>query len=179
MTTRELLVGMSALLALAAGCTSDDAPPEAAGLARSEELGRAAVGFAQCMRDNGYQVPDPTYDDDGLPRFGEGLGAVAKDERFDQVRETCGEPLMAALAAAGVPNKKDVDPEDFLAFTRCMREQGIEMPDPTAEDPLAIPKNVFHSPAFGPAKDACKPLLPEAWRTALDNAPNAKPGGGR
>lgn len=177
----KLMIGIVLALGFLAGCSSGDGgdPPN---LAKTEEIGRAAVQFAQCMRAHGYQVADPTFDEDGLPRFGGQPGGVVKNDDFDRIRRSCLEPLNAALQAAGVPNKKEINPDDLLGFARCMREHGIDIPDPTAEEPLSIPKTAFSSPAWDPAKQACESLLPESWRTALDppSGKNAKqPGGGR
>jgi hypothetical protein len=164
---------------LLAGCSPGAAEPDASGLAKTEQIGQAAVHFAQCMRDRGYPVPDPTYDGDGLPRFGE-MPGVVKDAGFEEVRQSCGEPLVAALQAAGVPNKKEVDPEELLGFARCMREHGIDIPDPTAEELLEIPKSAFNSPAWQAAAEACESLLPESWRGILEpqTGPDVKQGGG-
>jgi hypothetical protein len=180
----KLMIGIALLaLGVLAGCDSNSDGPGggAAGLAKTDQIGQAAVQFAQCMRDHGYQVPDPTFDQDGLPQYGETLGTMAKNDDYDHIRQTCFEPLNAAYQAAGVPNKKEVNPDDLLGFARCMREHGIDIPDPTTEEPLAIPKSAFTSPTWAPAKQACESLLPQSWRAALD--PNGKdikhPSGGR
>lgn len=174
MSKRGLL---AALALLVAGCAPSQAPPEAASLAKTEEIGRAAVQYAQCLRDNGYQVPDPTFNEDGLPVYGEIPGLV-KGPEFDQIRQSCGESLNAALVAAGVPNRKEVNTDELLGFARCMREHGIDVPDPTVGEPLAIPKSAFTAPAWAPAKQACESLLPEHWRNVLD-PPGGAPGGGK
>ena len=180
----KLMIGIAVLLLGAlAGCdSSDDASGGGpAGLAKTDQIGQAAVQFAQCMREHGYPVPDPSFDQDGLPQYGETLGSMAKNDDFDRVRQGCAEPLNAAYQAAGVPNKKEVKPEDLLGFARCMREHGIDIPDPTTEEPLAIPKNAFTAPAWPPAKQACESLLPQSWRAALEPGKDVKHpnGGGR
>ncbi len=111
--------------------------------------------------------------------FSGDLGGIPKDDRFDEVRGSCIEPLNAAYRAAGIPNAKEVKPEELLGFARCMREHGIDIPDPTADSPLEIPKNAFGSPAWEPAKQACQSLLPPAWRSALEpvRGPDVKQGG--
>ena len=182
----KLMIGIAVLLLWAlAGCDSSGSNAgggAAAGMAKTDQIGQAAVQFAHCMRDHGYPVADPTFDQDGLPQYGENMASMPKNDDFNQVRQTCAEPLNAAYQAAGVPNKKEVKPEDLLGFARCMREHGIDIPDPTTEEPLAIPKSAFTSPAWAPAKQACESLLPQSWRAALD--PNGKDikhpnGGGR
>ncbi len=168
----RLLLGVLLL----AGCSAQT-PSPSAGLAKTEEIGQAAVRFSQCMREHGYQVPDPSFDDQGLPRYGDQIGSVPeKNAEFDQIRGDCAAPLDAAYRNAGVPNAKEVKPEELLGFTRCMREHGIDIPDPTAEEPLAIPKAAFTSPDWEPAKQACESLLPPSWRSFLDPP---RPGGGK
>ena len=171
----KLMIGAAVLaLGLLAGCDSSEGGGEAAGLAKTDEIGRAAVQFAQCMRDHGYPVPDPSFDQDGLPQYGENLRSITKNEDFDRIRASCAEPLAAAYQAAGIPNAKKVSPEDLLGFARCMREHGIDIPDPTTEEPLSIPKTAFSSPAWQPAKQACESLLPETWRNTLEPGQDQK-----
>jgi hypothetical protein len=162
-----------------AGCASGGQAP--ASLAKTDEIGRAAVQFAQCMRDHGYSVADPTFDQDGLPVYGGDLRGAAKDAAFDANRRTCAEPLTAAYQAAGVTSKKETKPEDLLGFTRCMREHGIDIPDPNPDGMLDLPKNMYTSPAWEPAKQACQSLLPESWRSILSPPTGGDlkhPGGG-
>jgi hypothetical protein len=163
------LVHVVVLAVLLGGCSAGNANPDPTGMAKTEEVGRAAVQFAQCMRDHSYQMPDPTFDDEGFPVWGDMPGAVPeKGEQFEETRRQCMEPLRAAYQAAGVPNNKEVNTEELLGFARCMREHGIDIPDPTVEEPLEIPKSAFTSPAWEPAKQACESLLPEHWRNLLD-----------
>jgi hypothetical protein len=178
----KLMIAIAVLaLGVLAGCDSNSSGGGgAAGMAKTDEIGKAAVEFARCMRDHGYPVSDPTFDQDGLPQFGGAQTDIVKNEEYDNIRRTCLAPLTAAYQAAGVPNKKEINPDELLGFARCMREHGIDIPDPTAEDPLSIPKNAFTSPAWEPAKQACGSLLPPSWRAALDGpGKDAKqPGGG-
>ena len=182
--TKRMWILLGALGVLLAGCSSPGRQQQAqpSGLARTEDIGRAAVQAARCMRDHGYAVPDPTFNDQGLPEYGDLRGVVPnKTAEFDQIRASCFQPLADALQAAGVPNAKEVKPEELLGFARCMREHGIDIPDPTPEDLLSIPKNAYYSPAWGPAKQACESLLPESWRGFLEppSGPDVKQGGGK
>src|SRR5437868_2974466 len=92
------------LLALVlAGCGTPTADQGA-----GDDVAKAAMDFVKCMRDKGFELPDPTFDDDGMPHFGQMRGAV-KDPDFDAARRTCAEPLNAALTAAGKTVKKPTD----------------------------------------------------------------------
>jgi len=87
--------------------------------------------FAQCMREEGVDFPDPTFDIDGNPEFNE-LN-VENEEAFEEAFTNCEDILRKAL-----PEQFDLDPEveaalidASLEFSQCMREQGIDFPDPT------------------------------------------------
>lgn len=161
---RRLMVLLAFVLA---GCGTGTAAEPA-----QDDVATAAMDFAKCMRDRGFEVPDPTFDEQGRPRFGQVPGML-KNADFDGARKTCAEPLNAAMAAAGVKVDKPDSTESLLPFARCMREQGIDFPDPVPGEPLQIPKTAFSSPAWEPAAEACADTVPAEWRAILE-APVAK-----
>ena len=86
--------------------------------------------FAQCMREEGINFPDPTFDIDGNPQF-DNL-EIENEEEFERAFENCEDILRNAL-----PEQFDLDPEveaalvdASLEFSQCMRDQGIDFPDP-------------------------------------------------
>ena len=86
--------------------------------------------FAQCMREEGVNFPDPTFDIDGNPQF-DNL-EIENEEEFESAFEKCEDILRNAL-----PEQFDLDPEveaalvdASLEFSQCMRDQGIDFPDP-------------------------------------------------
>ena len=86
--------------------------------------------FAQCMREEGINFPDPTFDIDGNPQF-DSL-EIENEEEFESAFENCEDILRNAL-----PEQFDLDPEveaalvdASLEFSQCMRDQGIDFPDP-------------------------------------------------
>ncbi len=86
--------------------------------------------FAQCMREEGINFPDPTFDIDGNPEF-DNL-EIENEEEFESAFENCEDILRNAL-----PEQFDLDPEveaalvdASLEFSQCMRDQGIDFPDP-------------------------------------------------
>ena len=88
------------------------------------------LNFAQCMREEGINFPDPTFDIDGNPQF-DNLEIENEDE-FETAFENCEDILRNAL-----PEQFDLDPEveaalvdASLEFSQCMRDQGIDFPDP-------------------------------------------------
>jgi hypothetical protein len=163
---RRLIVLLALVLA---GCGGQTAADQG-----DDDVAKAAMDFVKCMRDKGFEMPDPTFDDEGLPHFGQ-MGGAIKDPEFDAARRTCAEPLNAALAAAGKAVKKPTDTSALLPFARCMREQGIDFPDPVPDQPLEIPKTAFNSPAWEPAARACADTVPEEWKQLLE-PPTARKG---
>ena len=88
------------------------------------------LDFAQCMREEGINFPDPTFDIDGNPQF-DNL-EIENEEEFENAFESCEDILRNAL-----PEQFDLDPEveaalvdASLEFSQCMRDQGIDFPDP-------------------------------------------------
>lgn len=88
------------------------------------------LDFAQCMREEGINFPDPTFDIDGNPQF-DNL-EIENEEEFESAFENCEDILRNAL-----PEQFDLDPEveaalvdASLEFSQCMRDQGIDFPDP-------------------------------------------------
>ena len=91
---------------------------------------KGVLDFAQCMREEGINFPDPTFDIDGNPQF-DNL-EIENEEEFESAFENCEDILRNAL-----PEQFDLDPEveaalvdASLEFSQCMRDQGIDFPDP-------------------------------------------------
>ena len=90
------------------------------------------LDFAQCMREEGINFPDPTFDIDGNPQFDN--VDVENEDEFEEAFTNCEDILRNAL-----PEQFDLDPEveaalvdASLEFSQCMREEGItNFPDPT------------------------------------------------
>ncbi|MCA1654947.1 MAG: hypothetical protein LC635_00425 [Pseudonocardiaceae bacterium] len=156
---------MVLLVLVLAGCGTDTTADVG-----HDDVAEAATDFARCMREHGIEVSDPTFGEDGLPRFEQQPGAVraAEGADFEEVRRTCAEPLNEAMAAAGIEANKPDDTSTLLPFARCMREQGIEFPDPVSGEPLEIPKSALDGPTWEPAAQACEDTVPEEWREILE-----------
>jgi hypothetical protein len=154
---------MSAAVLLAtltlAGCSGGGGDsPEAKG---SAEIHAAAVEAAQCMRGKGYNAPDPTFDEDDNPIFQEpDLAKGADVQVYLRDRQECNRRLNEAWVAAGRPNRKEQDRQGLLAFAQCMREKGVNVPDPDAQGGWVLDKQLLNSPAWAPAAQACRDKLP-------------------
>ena len=124
----------------------------------------AMLAYAQCMRDSGVEVTDPVFDAGG--NFAGGLefagskDAGPKDEKdptFQLATEACDEFLVAFKPAAD-PALAAEQTEAALRFAVCMREQGLDWPDPAPEGSKFAGTDIKidkKSPAFQSAFETC------------------------
>ena len=89
------------------------------------------LSFAQCMREQGLDFPDPSFDSEGNPEFTD--FDIVDQDAFEAAFVNCEDILRDAF-----PDEFDLDPEveaalidASLEFSQCMREQGVDFPDPT------------------------------------------------
>lgn len=120
---------------------------------------KAMLAFAKCMRDHDVDMPDPKFNDDGDRGGGfsisgpSGGGGAADRTKVDAANKAC-EPLMADVVKNG-PDKLDPEQEakmkkQALAFTKCMRKHGIDMPDPQFGDNGQNTVKIGGGPGGGP-----------------------------
>ncbi|MDJ0496914.1 MAG: hypothetical protein QNJ89_03730 [Acidimicrobiia bacterium] len=103
----------------------------------SADSEQAALDFAQCMRENGIDMGDPTVDSDGNLQLAPIEFTVSPDAdpeaakaEMDAVFAEC-EQHLDGIALKSVNPSSAVEFEDaLLEYAGCMREQGIDMPDP-------------------------------------------------
>jgi hypothetical protein len=142
--TAVVVVAVAAPPALAQVATLGSPPPEAeaeASPAPAEALGEqdAMLAWAGCMRDKGVEVTDPVFDASGAfiggLEFEEAKDAGPKDakgEGFQAASEACSDFLVAFKPAAD-PALEAEQTEAALRFAVCMREQGLDWPDPAPD----------------------------------------------
>jgi hypothetical protein len=147
-----------------------------------EEAFRA---FAQCMREHGVDMPDPQVSDEGKGGVGFTVEAPAGgasgprpgDDAFKAANEACKQHLEGVVSGRNGKGPSDEDREKFqhqaLAFAKCMRAHGIDMPDPTFQGDGGIMQ-------IGPNGDIDPndPKLQEATETCQEKAGLPKPGTG-
>jgi hypothetical protein len=151
-------------IASAGGTGSASAHPTAS--VDPEEQARA---FAQCMREHGVDMPDPeTVGGGGSGSGGGGVRITvtgAPGAGMDAAMNACKDKL----PNGGTPPSMSPEQQEQLrAFAQCMRDHGVDMPDP---DPNSGGLRISSSggPAFGPddptfkaAQEACQEKLPGA-----------------
>jgi hypothetical protein len=101
--------------------------------------------YAQCLRQHGVSVPDPS----------QGKGVQISTPNQPQAKaaaQACQQYAVGAdnggKAAASVPQDR--------AFAACMRQHGIaDFPDPEPTNGLVVPKSVLQAPGYQAAGRAC------------------------
>lgn len=102
-----------------------------------------ALAFAQCMRDEGIDWPDPITNADGsIDLFGgdgrgdgQDVGGGVDDGRREAL-DVCGPLVEGASFLPGGVGGFDAETEDaFLEFTQCLRDNGVDVDDPDFSNP--------------------------------------------
>ena len=167
---------LAVLIGLVAGCAGRSNGPGVASAAGAKDARATASPtpsldpeeqrrqFTQCMRDHGVDVPDP--DANGGIRITASAGPGS-----EQAIEACQKYLPAGKATK--PDPKML--EQAREFAKCMRDHGIDMPDP---DPnggrFQVQKGTGDSQikpddaAFKAAMDACQDKLPKGGQMATN-----------
>jgi hypothetical protein len=164
MTIRSVAAALLALSALGLAACRDDAPPAATSADSKEEARQAELKFARCMREEGIDMPDPSAEGRGVFKVG-GDSGVSPDE-FERASEAC-EKYRKDIRPELTEEQQQELKENALAHARCMREQGLDFPDPTfdAEGGATIRMRAGSAninpedPEFQAAEEACGHLM--------------------
>jgi hypothetical protein len=110
------------------GSSGSGAPKEAAAGAKGD-----MVKYAGCMREHGIDMPDPGAG--GSMAMTQALPAAGDSTELNKM-QAASEACVKWLPNGGVISEKDKaeEREKSLKFARCMREHGIDMPDPNPNE---------------------------------------------
>jgi hypothetical protein len=170
---RALVAALLTVSALAIAACGED-PASAGGDGTAEQKNRdAALDYTKCMRDNGVDIPDPEPGQRGLrlmPQKG------TSPEKMETADKACRKHLEAIEPPDISPEQEKKMQQAALAHSRCMREHGIDMPDPTFDEDggaqLRIRKGSGidpESPKFQKAQEACRKEAPGGLGGGFDS----------
>jgi hypothetical protein len=157
-------------LFLAGACSSGSGDPDIASLGGTatpqptSSLNRfdQMVRYAQCLREQGLQVQDPTGsgDDANYPRF-----APNQDKgKEDAAAETCKALRPPQATGSGTDAKNDL----VRRLATCMRDHGVEnYPDPGPDGLTRVPQEVHDDPQYAGAKEVCDALINSLAKSML------------
>jgi hypothetical protein len=163
MRTRLLLAAVAVSASLAA-CGSDDPNPSSAPSDPAANNQKAMIAFAGCMRKNGVDMPDPQFDG--------GRVMMRGPRNVDEGKMRTAEKACAKYRdSVKPPELSDEERDEFrkeaLANAKCMREHGIDFPDPTFEANGGARVRIGRgsgidpeSPKFQEAQKACQSTMP-------------------
>jgi hypothetical protein len=168
-TLRVVLIPVL-LAVLLAACSASAAGPSVASLddpaggaspspSASVDPEQARLDFTRCMREHGIDMPDPG------PGARGGATRLRGDdpEKLQKAMEACREHFQGVMGERG-PELSQEQLDAMLEFAQCMREHGIDMPDPGNGGMMVeLGKGGIdpESPEFQEAQEACDDLLGE------------------
>jgi hypothetical protein len=132
---------------------------------REQQAEDAMLAYTKCMREHGVDVPDPEPGERGLRMVApEGVSPEEMREAEDACR--------THLEAIEPPDLSDEQRQELeqaaLAHARCMREHGIDLPDPTFGEDGRMTQRLDRAsgidpndPEFREAEEACRDELPD------------------
>jgi hypothetical protein len=95
----------------------------------------ALLKYAACMRTNGVDMADPTFDADGNPTgggFGRNSGVDRSTPEFQTAQKACGNLLQGITLGGRGRNFNPQAIQDALNdFTACLRDEGLAVDDIT------------------------------------------------
>jgi hypothetical protein len=125
------------IMGLLSACGGEPAADQSGSETEAGEtsFGDAALAFAQCMRENGIDMPDPQIDGDQvINRLDDEVDP--ESDAFQRAQETCS-PLMEGAVQDRMgdlsPEERERMQQQLLDLAACVREKGFDMPDPTVD----------------------------------------------
>jgi hypothetical protein len=171
---RAALATAPLLLALALGgcgsakgngvATAGGAKAHSSAAANSGDQAEQMRKFAQCMRAQGVDVPDPDPNNGGnggMISLGDPNAGGPDPTKIDAAMQKC----RSMLPNGGQPPKMDpADLEKERQFAKCMRENGLpDFPDPDAGSGNVIigrGSGQMDDPKFKAAQEKCNKYMP-------------------
>jgi hypothetical protein len=167
----------------AAATTSEGDESTASNGDDEDDPQEVALAWAKCMREHGVDVPDPEVDENGRVRVmiqGRRAAEGVRDDTFAKARDECGTPFGDAGPPPLSEEERAKMQETMLEFAACMREHGVDMPDPDFSDGGGRfgfgGTNVDpQSSTFQKAQEACQDIIEDAFGS---RGPGLRVGGG-
>ena len=123
----------------------------------------ALLDYAQCMRENGVDVPDPTVDSEGNVQLPRPTGDIDRN-LVGAARETCSQHLEGLSLGFGGGGDQTEVADQLLAFAECLRDQGLDVDDPDFSEGGARGRGILggldqNDPEVAAALEVCGDLF--------------------
>lgn len=162
-----LAAGLGACGGQEAGAGGPSAPGDPATENVADD--KAQLAFAKCLREQGVEVSDPDGSGGGIQiklRAKPGEAGGMTPRRLQQATKECRDKTGGGPPEPTEEQKTEMR-DGALKFAKCMREHGVDMPDPQFEgDGAVLSRGPGRGglgpddPAFQKAEGACQKLMP-------------------
>ena len=168
-----LAIAICAAGVVACGGSGGDGADEAS----AEE---ARLKFAECMREHGVDMPDPEPGGGFLmkqePQGAQGEGGTSRsgpgdDPATREAMASCEKFLAEAGPRDFSPEQRQEFQEAALEFAQCMREHGVDMPDPQFGGDGKVTMTMK-----APRRDGAAEAAQEACQGKMPAPPGGAPG---
>jgi hypothetical protein len=143
-----------------AACGGGDSPGRSGN--SEADFRKAALRHARCMREHGIDMPDPTFD----RKVQMDVPQSASKQAMQRAEDACSKYLEAVRGPEPTAEQEREFRENALKHARCMREHGINLPDPTFSDgrvQMRLPAGLGpDNPRFQEAASKCSKYDPKA-----------------
>ncbi|XUK60474.1 Lipoprotein [Plantibacter sp. RU18] len=125
------LCAIPLLIGSLAACSTPDEPSSSG---KEMSFNDYQLAFAQCMRDEGIDMEDPTGEGQEGLKFGS-----EDDEAQEAALKKCTDKLGTPPAPPGGEQSDAEAHEEQLKLAECLRENGVDVPDPKEGEGLRLP----------------------------------------
>jgi hypothetical protein len=131
MTRSPLILGaVVGALALGACGSSNDDGGGASGRGSGDKAFDGALKYAKCMRDHGIDVPDPQRVGSGGIKQTMKVGPGINTAKVQAAQKECEKYMQIGGGRAPSAAERAKVQNAMLAYAKCMRAHGVDMPDP-------------------------------------------------
>jgi hypothetical protein len=123
-----------------------------------------ALNWARCMRQHGINIPDPRFDAQGnmVPPEPPAVANAQAKLKFRAAEQACKQYETSGGPPPSPPSAHER--QQALAFARCMRQHGIDLPDPQVDATgihRPLPEGMNRGdPRLTAPQQACRQYLP-------------------
>jgi hypothetical protein len=120
---------------------------------------QAMLDYARCMRQHGINMPDPKFDQGGGVTMSQNRGDTTPEQQR-AAEQACAKYQKQIKPPAMSEAQQEKFKKQALANARCMREHGIDFPDPTFGENGQVKQRIGGNikptdPKFQAAMKAC------------------------
>jgi hypothetical protein len=159
-----------------ASLNGSDKPTASTNAGDTSDPKQAALNFSKCMREHGIDMPDPKFNGNGgisITVHAGAPGPKPDDPKFKAAEQAC----QKFMPNGGQP--KQLNPQQLqqaLKFARCMRQHGIDVPDPGADGGIQVRGAGPDDPKFKAAQEACERYQPDGGKRQTNTVTGGGPG---